>query len=166
MKVQFVSLGITFHCTEWYVFDAVGFVGLVGGTLGMCICFSFIGLTSTVLDFIKSRMKSYFWSFSTLFAKWIEIILIYGLKQKRLYAFVTKPLKLRVTKSNISFTADQRCRLILRQKYQRYEWIIFLFVLQMNSRNWQKISDFSLHNQSQDLDFFHPCNESEVSYLF
>ena len=51
---------MTLHYTERYVFDVVGFVGSVGGTLGMCIGFSFIGLTSTVLDFIKTRMKSYF----------------------------------------------------------------------------------------------------------
>ena len=60
MKFQFGSPGMTLHYTERYVFDVVGFVGSVGGTLGMCIGFSFIGLTSTILDFIKSSMKSYF----------------------------------------------------------------------------------------------------------
>ena len=51
---------MTLHYTEGYVLDVLGFVGSVGGTHGMCIDFSFIGLTSTVLDFIKSRKKTYF----------------------------------------------------------------------------------------------------------
>ena len=60
MKFQFGSPGMTLHYTERYVFDTLPFVGSVGGTLGMCIGFSFFGLISTVLDSIKSRMKSYF----------------------------------------------------------------------------------------------------------
>ena len=42
---------------ENYVFDAVGMIGSVGGTLGMCIGFSFSGLTSHVLSFVKSKIK-------------------------------------------------------------------------------------------------------------
>ena len=60
MRFQFGSPGMTIHYTERLVFDLVGMVGSVGGTLGMCIGFSFSGLTSTVLDSIKSRVKSYF----------------------------------------------------------------------------------------------------------
>ena len=60
MKFQFGYPGMTLHYTEGYVLDVLGFVGSVGGTHGMCIDFSFIGLTSTVLDFIKSRKKTYF----------------------------------------------------------------------------------------------------------
>ena len=51
---------LTTHYTEHLVFDLVGMVGSVGGTLGMCIGFSFSGITSTLLGFIKSKFDSYF----------------------------------------------------------------------------------------------------------
>ena len=49
-----------FDCRKWL------------SILDMSIGFPFIGLTSTDLDFIKTRMKSYFWSFAILFTKWIQ----------------------------------------------------------------------------------------------
>ena len=60
LKVRFGSPGMSLHYTERLVFDLVGMVGSVGGTLGMCIGFSFSGLTSTILGNIKSSIKSYF----------------------------------------------------------------------------------------------------------
>ena len=47
-----------------------------------------------------------------------------------------------------------------------YMNFLLLFVLQIDSRNWQKIFDLSLHNQFQALVFCHPYDESEVSYFF
>ena len=49
---------MTLRYTERLVFDVVGMVGSVGGTLGMCIGFSFSGITSNILEFIKSSMKA------------------------------------------------------------------------------------------------------------
>ena len=51
---------MTFEYKERLVFDDVGMIGSVGGTLGMCIGFSFIGMASVVLDIMKSRMISYY----------------------------------------------------------------------------------------------------------
>ena len=45
---------------ERLVFDILGLVAYVGGTLGMCIGFSFIGTVSSVLDLIKNRIKTCF----------------------------------------------------------------------------------------------------------
>ena len=52
--------GLTTHYTERLVFDLVGMVGSIGGTLGMCIGFSFSGITSTLLGFMKTKVDSYF----------------------------------------------------------------------------------------------------------
>ena len=52
--------GLTTHYTERLVFDLVGMVGSIGGTLGMCIGFSFSGNTSTMLSFMKTKFDSYF----------------------------------------------------------------------------------------------------------
>ena len=41
---------------EYLIFDVTGMIGSVGGTLGMCIGFSFSGVTTTVLDLIKTRI--------------------------------------------------------------------------------------------------------------
>ena len=41
---------------EYLIFDIVGMIGSVGGTLGMCIGFSFNGIAWTVLEFIQSRL--------------------------------------------------------------------------------------------------------------
>ena len=45
---------------EYLIFDVTGMVGSVGGTLGMCIGFSFSGVTTNILDFIKARILNYF----------------------------------------------------------------------------------------------------------
>ena len=58
LRYQFSPPEKTLHFNERYVFDAVGMIGSVGGTLGMCIGFSFSGLTSAVLSFIKSKIMS------------------------------------------------------------------------------------------------------------
>ena len=60
MRFKFGSPGLTHHYTERLVFDLVGMVGSVGGTLGMCIGFSFSGITSTMLSFMKTKFDSYF----------------------------------------------------------------------------------------------------------
>ena len=44
---------------EYLIFDVTGMIGSVGGTLGMCIGFSFSGVTTKVLDFIKARILKY-----------------------------------------------------------------------------------------------------------
>ena len=44
---------------EYLIFDITGMIGSVGGTLGMCIGFSFSGVTTTVLDFIKTKILNY-----------------------------------------------------------------------------------------------------------
>ena len=41
---------------EYLIFDIVGMIGSVGGTLGMCIGFSFSGIAWTVLEFVQSRL--------------------------------------------------------------------------------------------------------------
>ena len=41
---------------EYLIFDITGMIGSVGGTLGMCIGFSFSGITTIILNFIKSRI--------------------------------------------------------------------------------------------------------------
>ena len=58
VRYQFAPPEKTLHYRELLVFDVVGMVGSVGGTLGMCIGFSFSGITSSVLDIIKSLMKA------------------------------------------------------------------------------------------------------------
>ena len=60
LKFQFSPPVMTVFYQERLVFDTVGMLGSIGGTLGMCIGFSFSGITSTFLDFVKSNMKSYF----------------------------------------------------------------------------------------------------------
>ena len=59
LKWQFSPPKMGVFNQERLVFDTVGMVGSIGGTLGMCIGFSFSGLTSTVLENIKSKIKSY-----------------------------------------------------------------------------------------------------------
>ena len=41
---------------EYLIFDMVGMIGSVGGTLGMCIGFSFSGIISTIFSFIIDKM--------------------------------------------------------------------------------------------------------------
>ena len=43
---------------EHLVFDMTGMVGSVGGTLGMCIGFSFTGITSTMFSYIRNNIQS------------------------------------------------------------------------------------------------------------
>ena len=45
---------------EYLIFDITGMIGSVGGALGMCIGFSFSGVTTIVLDLIKARILNYF----------------------------------------------------------------------------------------------------------
>ena len=45
---------------EYLVFDLVGMIGSAGGTLGMCIGFSFSGVTTYILDFILATIMNYF----------------------------------------------------------------------------------------------------------
>ena len=50
----FAQPEMTIEYKERLVFDGLGLVVYVGGILGMCVGFSFIGFTATVLGFIKS----------------------------------------------------------------------------------------------------------------
>ena len=45
---------------EYLVFDLVGMIGSAGGTLGMCIGFSFSGVTTYILNFIQARIINCF----------------------------------------------------------------------------------------------------------
>ena len=56
----FAQPEMTVEYKERLVFDEVGIIGSVGGTLGMCIGFSFSGITSTLLEFITSKIQLYF----------------------------------------------------------------------------------------------------------
>ena len=44
---------------EYYIMSMVNMVGSIGGTLGMCIGFSFSGILSTIIDFTRSRIVAY-----------------------------------------------------------------------------------------------------------
>ena len=57
---SFQPPGMIIHSQERLMFDLIGMVGSVGGTLGMCIGFSFSGITSDFLNFIRSRVKTFF----------------------------------------------------------------------------------------------------------
>ena len=46
IRFKFKAPGLTTHYTEHLVFDLVGMIGSVGGTLGMCVGFSFSGITT------------------------------------------------------------------------------------------------------------------------
>ena len=60
IQYNFLPPAMTVHYQERLVFDLVGMIGSVGGTLGMCIGFSFSGFTSTVLGCIKAKIKNLF----------------------------------------------------------------------------------------------------------
>ena len=60
IKYQFAPPMMTNVQQEYLVFDMVGMIGSVGGTLGMCIGFSFTGVTTFILDFIQARIINYF----------------------------------------------------------------------------------------------------------
>ena len=56
----FAQPKMTIETQERLVFDEVGMIGSVGGTLGMCIGFSFTGITSTILEYLESRIQNIF----------------------------------------------------------------------------------------------------------
>ena len=56
LEYSFAPPFMTLVHQEYLIFDFTGMIGSVGGTLGMCIGFSFSGVTTTVLDLIKSRI--------------------------------------------------------------------------------------------------------------
>ena len=51
---------MTVYHKEHLVFDVYGLIGNVGGTLGMCLGFSFIGIFSSVIEFIESKIRAFF----------------------------------------------------------------------------------------------------------
>ena len=57
---KFAAPKMTVFYQERLVFDVIGVMGSVGGTLGMCIGFSYTGITSTILEFLQSRIKHFF----------------------------------------------------------------------------------------------------------
>ena len=56
MNYKFSTPELTTEYKEHLVFDTVNMIGSVGGTLGMCVGFSFSGIISNTLDLIKSKM--------------------------------------------------------------------------------------------------------------
>ena len=56
---QFAPPMMTNVQQEYLIFDTIGMIGSVGGTLGMCIGFSFSGVTTFILDFIQARIINY-----------------------------------------------------------------------------------------------------------
>ena len=60
LEYQFAPPMMTNVQQEYLIFDLVGMIGSVGGTLGMCIGFSFSGVTTFILDFIQARIVNYF----------------------------------------------------------------------------------------------------------
>ena len=60
LKYSFAPPFLTSVQQEYLIFDITGMIGSVGGTLGMCIGFSFSGVTTTILEFIKARILNYF----------------------------------------------------------------------------------------------------------
>ena len=60
LSYSFVQPVMTVEYKERYVFDFVGMVDSVGGTLGMCIGFSFTGIASTIIYYIKDKIKVFF----------------------------------------------------------------------------------------------------------
>ena len=54
LTYKFAPPEMTIEHQEHLLFDVFGLIGNVGGTLGMCIGFSFIGMGSSILDFIKN----------------------------------------------------------------------------------------------------------------
>ena len=56
LTYKFASPEMTIEFKERLVFDTVNMIGSVGGTLGMCIGFSFSGIISTFLDFIQTKL--------------------------------------------------------------------------------------------------------------
>ena len=57
---NFAQPGHAIEHKEQLVYDMADMVGSIGGTLGMCIGFSFTGITSAILGFIRDRMKTKF----------------------------------------------------------------------------------------------------------
>ena len=45
---------------EYLLFDMIGLIGSVGGTLGMCIGFSFTGVADTILEFMSDKIVKLF----------------------------------------------------------------------------------------------------------
>ena len=60
LEYSFAPPFLTSVQQEYFIFDITGMIGSVGGTLGMCIGFSFSGVTTTILDFIKARILNNF----------------------------------------------------------------------------------------------------------
>ena len=60
LTYRFAPPYMTTEHQEHLLFDVIGLIGNVGGTLGMCIGFSFIGMVSSILEFIKTRVLASF----------------------------------------------------------------------------------------------------------
>ena len=41
---------------EYLIYDSVGMIGSVGGSLGLFLGFSFLGLLSDLIDFLQSKL--------------------------------------------------------------------------------------------------------------
>ena len=56
---QFAPPMMTNVQQEYLIFDTIGMIGSVGGTLGMCIGFSFSGVTTHILDLIQAKIINF-----------------------------------------------------------------------------------------------------------
>ena len=56
---QFQPPQLALSFEEYLTFDTVGFIGAVGGTLGMCIGFSFHGLISSMIDMMEIGIQKF-----------------------------------------------------------------------------------------------------------
>ena len=54
LHMEFAPPMMTVVYQEYFIFDTVGFIGSAGGTLGMCVGFSFTGLAQLVIKYIKA----------------------------------------------------------------------------------------------------------------
>ena len=60
ISYQFAPPMMTNVQQEYLIFDLVGMIGSVGGTLGMFIGFSFSGVTYTILEYFEARIQRLF----------------------------------------------------------------------------------------------------------
>ena len=57
----FMRTSVAIH-EEYLIYDSIGMLGSIGGTLGMCIGFSFVGLISVLLSYLQiliNYLKNY-----------------------------------------------------------------------------------------------------------
>ena len=63
LNYKFAPPGMRHEYKERLVFDTIDMIGSVGGTLGLCIGFSFSGIIWNILDFMQAKILQRFESF-------------------------------------------------------------------------------------------------------